>query len=329
MHLEVKVVALSVLVLWLRTFVYSVNEGDIGISYTLGSLTNNTKPSGMHIKFPWPFTKTSYVNVRPQTDQIFKVACGTADGLNLVFENVDVGNTLLPQHVIRTIRKYGEDYDTYLVKDKIRHQTSTICALMNAHEVFNTRFDEIDDLLQAFLIKVNEDLDSGLLIDFVRLSKPVIPEGIRKNYERLAEEKTILKVEAEKQERLKKEAETRQILQQKDSELKLQQSQMESQIEYEKSQNVNKILLQKMISDEEQNEVSNRIKKATSKTSADMTKLALQAEAEGLSSLYNVSGYREFVITKELGKAMASNSKFFFGDVPKFLPVSLFQTEAL
>lgn len=325
MNILKKILVTSIITVLFGLSIYSVNEGDVGICYKLGSLTNETCESGIHVKMPWPIAKISHVNIRPQTDQINGVFCGTSDGLNLIFENVDVGNTLLRQNVIRTIRKYGEDYDKYLVKDKIRHQTQVICANMTSNEVFNTRFDEIDDLLQDFLVQVNAELDSGLLIDFVRLSKPMIPEAIRKNYEKLAEEKTILKVEAEKQERLKKEAETKQIVQTKELELKLYKSQMEFQIEFEKSQSQNEIQLQKMISEEEQSKVENRMKETKSKIDEEIMK----SEARGLTELYNINGYKDYLIAKELSNAMSGHAKFFFGTIPNFLPISLFQTEQL
>ncbi len=311
-----------------------VDEGNVGIYYNLGSLSNTTTQSGIQFKYPFPIAKFSVVNIRPQTDQIIGVSCGTSDGLTLIFENVDVGNTLLINDVIRTIRKYGEDYDKYLVKDKVRHQMAVICANLTSHEVFNTKFYEIDDLLQTFLIEVNKELDSGLIIDFVRLSKPMIPEAIRKNYERIAEEKTNLKVEYEKQERLKKEAETKQILHQKELALSLHKSQMEFQIASEKSKmefqiaaekskNENEIKMQKILSEQEHNLIENEIKKAQAITK----QIGMIAEANGLKELYTIIGYKEYMIAQELAHAMGPNAKFFFGEkVPNFLPVSMFQT---
>jgi len=304
----------------------SVSEGNVGIFYHFGSLLNQTFPPGLYFKAPWPFTSGSQVNIRPQTDQIQKVSCGTSDGLNLLFEQVDVGNTLTNDYVLSTIRKYGEEYDEYLVKDKVRHQIQVICSGMVSHEVFITRFDEIDDMLKDFLTKVNKELDSGLIIDFVRLSKPVLPEGIKKNYERLAEEKTNLKVEIERQERLKKEAETQKMMEEKNQQLRQYKSQMESQIEFEKSSKENEIKLAKKVAEEEQSTIENRIRLEKEKIEALTLKIKMEEEAKGIKQLYELQGYREYQIVKELARSIEKGSKYFFGNqIPNFLPSMFIQ----
>lgn len=295
--------------------IFTVHEGYIGVCYVLGSLQDTTYGAGIHWNQYWILGRIAHVNVRPQTDQITLVGCGTSDGLALVFENVDVGNTLPPQHVIETIRKYGEDYDTYLIKDKIRHQMQVICAGMTSHEVFNTRFHEIDDLLQNFLIMTNQELKSGLDIDFVRLSKPIIPNGIRQNYEKLAEEKAMLKVEVEKQARLQKEAETRHMLQEKDLQLVLHRSQMDLQITAEKAQNENEIKHHRILSDEKNNQVENRMREQKAQTDAAVQSL----QASSLKDLYSIDGFKETLFAEHLSKSFGTNTKFFFGQIPNFL----------
>ena len=298
----------------------TVREGELGVQYVFGSLSNTTYHAGIHVSPQFLISWVSKVDIRPQTDQVLSVACGTSDGLTLVFENVDVGNTLPEERVLDTIRRYGESYDSYLVKDKIRHQMQVICASMTSHEVFNTRFHEIDDLLQAFLVSVNQDLDSGLIIDFVRLSKPVIPPGIRANYEKLAEEKTMLKVESEKQERLKKEAETQQMLLKSNLALTLQKSQMELQITAEKAQVENEIKNKRILAEEEFNKVQNRINEDRARAEAN----AQREQTSALQELYAVPGYTALESSKTLASAMGPHDKFFFGHVPNFLPTSLF-----
>ncbi len=301
-------------------FVFSVREGELGIRYVLGALSNTTYDAGFHIDPYGPFGRISHVNIRPQTDQVTDVACGTADGLSLIIESVDVGNTLPAHNVLHTIRMYGEDYDVYLVKDKIRHQLQVICANMTSHEVFNTRFDEIDDLLQAFLILVNKELNSGLSIDFVRLSKPIMPQQFRSIYEQLAAEKTKLQVEAEKQKRFAKEAETQQILLAKEMERALEKAQKEFQIQSEQAQNENKMKVERMLADEEIANVENRIKEEKDRVQAN----AQHLHAAALHELYAVPGYKEQLIAQQFANAIGPQAKFFFGNVPNFLPISLF-----
>lgn len=297
-----------------------IPEGTLGIVYVLGSLSNTTLDAGAHVNLLFLVSQVSRVNIRPQTDQIQAVACGTSDGLSLVFENVDVGNTLFAPNVLHTIRTYGENYDQYLVKDKIRHQMQVICASMTSHEVFSTRFHEIDDLLQEFLIDFNARLKSGVNIDFVRFSKPMIPVSIRASYERLAEEQAMQKVEIEKQIRFRKEAHTMQLIAESERNISQSKLRMEFQMQLEESQNENQIKVARILADEEHSKVKNRIQEERATAEAN----ALIMHTRALRELYNVSGYKEQLIAQHIATAIGSHAKFFFGTIPNFLPTSFY-----
>merc|ERR1711988_1177740 len=96
-------------------FIHTVPEGSVGIYYRMGKLINTTSESGTHFRIPWPITSASTVQITPQTDTILDVKCGAGDGTQLVFPQVDIGNYLKLDYVYRTIRRFGENYDNYLV----------------------------------------------------------------------------------------------------------------------------------------------------------------------------------------------------------------------
>eukprot|EP01006_Ploeotia_vitrea_P004661 TRINITY_DN115121_c0_g1_i1.p1 TRINITY_DN115121_c0_g1~~TRINITY_DN115121_c0_g1_i1.p1 ORF type:complete len:309 (-),score=50.41 TRINITY_DN115121_c0_g1_i1:51-977(-) len=279
-------------------FFHMVSEGHIGIYYRWGKLMSDTTTPGLHLVAPvvtWP----SQVLTRPQTDIVRHVECTTNDGLKLNFANIDVGNTLPSGNALATVRRYGEEYDVYLVKDKIRHQIAVICSNMTAHEIFLTRFDEVDDQLFRFLQSENDRLESGLQIDFVRLAKPTLPKMIAVNYEQIATEKTMLKVELEKQARLLKEAETSKTVAIHAAETQRRVAEQESLTK-----------IQKMKTEEELDKIKNRMKIAESTADGEARKVRMREEASALKKLLAIPGYLEL----KQSEYLKGNQKLYYGN---------------
>lgn len=68
--------------------------------------------------------------------------------------------------------------------------------------------DQIDENLKSSLQQDLNIMAPGLFVQAVRVTKPKIPEQIRKNYELVEAEKTKLLIAVEKQRVVEKEAET-------------------------------------------------------------------------------------------------------------------------
>ena len=181
-----------------------VREGNVGVYYRFGKLLTYHTTPGFNIKPFWVIS--SEILIRPQTDAVQNISCGTNDGLIIYFD-LEVGNTLPEDKVLHVIKTYGEEYDIYLVKNKVRHQLVSVCNGMKLEELFITKFDTLNDLLLSFLQHQMNETKSGLIIDFVKVNKPIVPKKISEDYQKIAEEKTALKVEIERQEKLKKQEE--------------------------------------------------------------------------------------------------------------------------
>uniref|UniRef100_A0A6C0J6L7 Band 7 domain-containing protein n=1 Tax=viral metagenome TaxID=1070528 RepID=A0A6C0J6L7_9ZZZZ len=174
---------------------HNVPRGEVGIYYRFGRLIPVVTTSGLHLKSPPPYTWGSTVQITPQTDYINDVQCGASDGTQMIFDEIAVGNHLKADYVIKTVSKFGENYDDYLVKNKVRSQIYVICSKMSSDEIYNTKFDTIDDELFTFLQKDNQkDSESGVVIDFVRMSKPRIPQNLQNKYNEIAQEKLELQI---------------------------------------------------------------------------------------------------------------------------------------
>merc|ERR1712203_1295924 len=78
----------------------------------------------------------------------------------------------------------------------------------NLQEVYIELFDQIDENLKAALQRDLSSMAPGLKVLSVRVTKPKIPEAIRKNYELMEGEKTKLLISTQRQKVVEKEAET-------------------------------------------------------------------------------------------------------------------------
>ena len=82
------------------------------------------------------------------------------------------------------------------------------CSAHNLQEVYIDLFDQIDENLKSSIQKDLSDMSTGLKVHSVRVTKPKIPESIRKNYELMEAEKTKLLISTQRQKVVEKEAET-------------------------------------------------------------------------------------------------------------------------
>ncbi|KAG8574830.1 hypothetical protein GDO81_009353 [Engystomops pustulosus] len=106
------------------------------------------------------------------------------------------------------VKNFTADYDKALIFNKIHHELNQFCSVHTLQEVYIELFDQIDENLKLALQQDLNEMAPGLIIQAVRVTKPNIPESIRRNYELMESEKTKLLIAAQKQKVVEKEAET-------------------------------------------------------------------------------------------------------------------------
>ncbi|GIX95766.1 hypothetical protein CEXT_327311 [Caerostris extrusa] len=140
-----------------------------------------------------PFITTfRSMQVTLQTDEVKNVPCGTSGGVMIYFDRIEVVNILTSNSVYDIVRNFTADYDKALIFNKVHHELNQFCSVHNLHEVYIDLFDQIDENLKTALQKDLNVMAPGLYIQAVRVTKPKIPETIRKNYELMEGEKTKL-----------------------------------------------------------------------------------------------------------------------------------------
>merc|ERR1719195_806644 len=233
-----------------------------------------------------PFiTSHKIIQTTLQTDEVKNVPCGTSGGVMIYFDRIEVVNILSRGAVYDIVRNFTADYDKPLIFDKVHHELNQFCSSHSLQEVYIDLFDKIDENLKN---AIQDDLGSmavGLNVMSVRVTKPKIPEAIRKNYELMEAEKTKLMISTQRQKVVEKEAET---------------ERKKAVIEAEKESN------QKIA------EIEDSIHLAREKAKSDAEFYRIQKQAEA-NKLLLTSEYLEL----QKYSSLTNNQKVFFGpDIP-------------
>merc|ERR1719219_1321555 len=219
----------------------------------------------------------------------------------IYFARIEVVNVLQPTAVYEIVKNYTADYDKPLIFDKVHHELNQFCSAHNLQEVYIDLFDKIDENLKNAIQRDLSEMAPGLKVHSVRVTKPKIPEAIRKNYELMEGEKTKLLISTQRQKVVEKEAET---------------ERKKAVIEAEKEAHVAKIQYERKIMEKESNqkiaEIEDSIHLARERAKSDAEFYRIQKQAEA-NKLLLTSEYLEL----QKYSSLTNNQKVFFGpDIP-------------
>lgn len=216
----------------------------------------------------------------------------------ITFEKIEVVNRLHKDHVHDTLLNYGVQYDNTWIYDKIHHEINQFCSAHSLQQVYIDMFDQIDEKMKDALQADCTRYAPGIEIISVRVTKPKIPESIRRNFEQMEEERTKVLIAIEKQRVAEKEAETHKKI---------------AISEAEKYAHVSKIQMEQKLMEKDsarkQEEISNAMYLAREKSLADADYYRMMKEVEA-NKLRLTPQYLELKFIE----AIANNSKIFFGN---------------
>jgi len=279
---------------------HRVEEGHVGVYFRGGAMLQGMAGPGFHMMIPF-VTSVRNVQTTLQTDEVKNVPCGTSGGVMIYFDRIEVVNVLQSTAVYDIVKNYTADYDKPLIFDKVHHELNQFCSGHNLQEVYIELFDQIDENLKAALQSDLTEMAPGLKVMSVRVTKPKIPETIRKNYELMEAEKTKLMISTQRQKVIEKDAET----ERKKAVIEAEKESMVAKIKYEQN-----ILERESMQKIESITDEMHLAKEKSRTDADFYKVHKQAEANQLLLT------AEYLESKRI-EAMATNNKVYFGpDIP-------------
>ncbi|XP_021657664.2 uncharacterized protein LOC110647927 [Hevea brasiliensis] len=278
------------------SILHQVPEGHVGVYWRGGALLKTITEPGFHLKLPL-ITQYEPVQVTLQTDQVRDIPCGTKGGVMINFEKIEVVNRR-KDYVYETLLNYGVQYDNTWIYDKIHHEINQFCSSHSLQQVYIDVFDQIDEKMKDALQVDCTRYAPGIEIISVRVTKPTIPESIRRNFEQMEEERTKVLIAIERQKVIEKEAETTKKM---------------AISEAEKNANVSKILMEQKLMEKDsarrQQEIENQMYMAQEKSLADASFYRVMKEAEA----NKLKLTPEFLELKFI-EAISDNTKIFFGD---------------
>ncbi|XP_069069902.1 erlin-2 [Pleurodeles waltl] len=276
--------------------VHKIEEGHIGVYYRGGALLTSTSGPGFHLMLPF-ITSFKSVQSTLQTDEVKNVPCGTSGGVMIYFDRIEVVNFLNAGAVYDIVKNFTADYDKALIFNKVHHELNQFCSVHTLQEVYIELFDQIDENLKFSLQQDLTSMAPGLIIQAVRVTKPNIPETIRRNYELMESEKTKLLIAAQKQKVVEKEAET---------------ERKKALIEAEKVAQVAEIKFAQKVMEKETEKRISEIE-----DSAFLAREKAKADAEFYTAHQTAEANKLKLTPQYLQlmkyKAIASNSKIYFG----------------
>merc|ERR1719410_820725 len=249
-----------------------------------------------------PFlTMVRNIQTTLQTDEVKNVPCGTSGGVMIYFDRIEVVNVLQQGAVYDIVKNYTADYDKALIFNKVHHELNQFCSGHTLQEVYIELFDQIDENLKIALQADLLEMAPGLKVHAVRVTKPKIPEAIRKNFELMEAEKTKLLISTQKQKVIEKDAET---------------ERKKAVIEAEKEAQVAKIRYEQNIQEKESMQkmeaINDNVHLAKEKSRADAEFYKIERSATANKLLLSP----EYLQLKKI-EAMSVNNKVYFGpDIP-------------
>ncbi|XP_062816106.1 erlin-1 [Anolis carolinensis] len=284
--------------------VHQVREGHVAVYFRGGALLPSLSGPGFHIMLPF-VTSFRAVQTTLQTDEVKNVPCGTSGGVMIYIDRIEVVNMLSAHAVYDVVRNFTADYDKALIFNKIHHELNQFCSAHTLQEVYIEFFDRIDEYLKQALQQDLNAMAPGLTIQAVRVTKPKIPEAIRRNFELVEAEKTKLLIAAQRQKVVEKEAET---------------ERQKAVIDAEKAAQVSRIQFRQKImesvTEKHISELEDASFLARAKVKADAEYYTAQKAAQS-NKLKLTPAY----LSLERDRAIAANSRLYFG---RGLPDHLF-----
>jgi regulator of protease activity HflC (stomatin/prohibitin superfamily) len=247
------------------------------------------------------------VKVVQDTDHVENIKCVSKEGVNLNIPDIEIANKINRNNVIDVIKNYGFDYDKKLVVRPLAQYMRELCAERTVDQVEITDFHLLDDLLKKEIQRQVDSINSGITIDYVRVTTVEIPPQIKDKRLKLAEEKAnkILTEETNKRAEIEKNHQA--IMAKRDNDIKMETAKME-----------NERLLQNAEAERQRRNVENAMILEATQTNVQKIKLEaiatsekMELEAKGLRMLFEIP---EYANVKKMESIADNTQMVYWGD---------------
>jgi len=254
-------------------------------------------------------TRVAQVQLTLQTDSVTNIPCGTSGGVLIYFDVIEVVNRLRGDNVYKTVKLYGVDYDKTWIFDRIHHEINQFCSSHSLQEVYIDKFETLDEALAKALQESCDRWETGIEIIGIRVTKPRIPDSVKKNYEEVETAKTRLLLETQKGLVAQKEEQIARLR----ATIQAEKEAAIAQINAEKIANVSRINMMREIAEKEaeltKEKIQNQIALERQKASTDAETYQIEQTA-----VANQKKYTEEYLRYVLYTSLTNNMKVYFGE---------------
>jgi regulator of protease activity HflC (stomatin/prohibitin superfamily) len=304
----------------------SIPSGHVGVYVNWGQIDENYY-TGVQLYNPF-FSTIVHVKTVQDTDISHNVRCVSKEGVNIDIPSIEIANSIDPTKVVNTIIQYGFNYDTVLVLNPLGQFMRELCANRTVDDIEIHDFRNLDDLLKVEIQRQVNEINSGILIHWVRITNVVVPQVIKEKRLELAAEKAKKTLVEQEALRIVVQKQTEADVQAADLRRLIAQEEMKNRVlvmgaEAELAQKdiQNQIMLNSTKADSEKSRIMAMAaadkKRMDAAAEADQIRTLSVANAERLSresvelrKFYEITGYAEV----QKVQALSSNTKVYFGD---------------
>merc|ERR1712029_667448 len=282
---------------------HHIDEGHVGVYFKYGALGNSVGHPGLNTMTPWVSTYEQ-ITVRPRSENLTSFSAVTKDAIQIHFHDVEVISSVPQEHVLWLVKKFGVNFRTVLVFDRLREEVKKYAFSHDIDDVYNERFVEMSEWVIAETTKKIERLAQGK-IEIINLiiPKPKIPEDIAANYQRVKVEWTEKLVAEKEQEKIQVRKETEELKAIADA----------NRLKAVKTIDIEKQILQKE-AEKNISAIENERYRIEEENKADVLKYKKEKEAEG-----NKLVFTDEYLKIHMSQVFSNNSKLYFsGDNTPF-----------
>ena len=297
------VVALSLIIGLMAHSLHHIDEGHVGVYFKYGALGNSVGHPGLNTMTPWVSTYEQ-ITVRPRSENLTSFSAVTKDAIQIHFHDVEVISSVPQEHVLWLVKKFGVNFRTVLVFDRLREEVKKYAFSHDIDDVYNERFLEMSESVIAETKKKIERLAQGKIeILNLIIPKPKIPEDIAANYQRVKVEWTEKLVAEKEQEKIQVRKETEELKAIADA----------NRLKAVKKIDIEKQILQKE-AEKNISAIENERYRLEEENKANVLKYKKEKEAEG-----NKLVFTDEYLKIHMSQVFSNNSKLYFsGDNTPF-----------
>jgi len=297
------VLALALIIGMLAHSLHHIDEGHVGVYFKYGALQNSVGHPGLNTMTPWVSTYEQ-ITIRPRSEIVNSFSAVTKDAIQIQFHDVEVISSVPQEHVLWLVKKFGVNFRTVLVFDRLREEVKKYAFSHDIDDVYNERFLEMSELVIAETTKNIERLAQGK-IEIINLiiPKPEIPKDIAANYQKVKVEWTEKLVAEKEQEKIQVRKETEELKAIADA----------NRLKAVKKIDIEKQILQKE-AEKNISAIENERYRLEEENKANVLKYKKEKEAEG-----NKLVFTDEYLKIHMSQVFSNNSKLYFsGDDTPF-----------